>query len=649
MITGKEQIRLSAYCFLAALTENGQDLYNDVYVPICKRALSYYCVHKNKNGLHTDIQQTILDLYGIRVPESIVSLLLKRIQKSFSRKESSEISLILSDKTPKSFQVKSFTFNEHEAKYKTSQRNANLIEKEFTNYAINKQEDSCPSFARFIEKYHKRLSGFFTGNGALTENDIETSYLCHARFLQEIESSNDKLYQIAEQLYLGSVVASYFENEIDLDAKFENTETYFLDTQIVLQALDLQGEYFTNPSKELLEIIKNTGGQLKVLGITYNEIEHQLDKAINRWDNKNPHNLINQSCIENKKGKDWLILLKSRLVDRLKKELDITVEIISPALKEKFRKSEDIKQLEKERFKKSAEHDVLVYLYVRHLRNRSFSSIQKAKYWFVSNNSNLYSYNKENSKEQKVSEVVLPDYLIGLLWLKNPLKHIYKIKKTGLGMLLSLTLKDEIPSQELIFNYELKVKENTSISDEDYVFLHDAVSNESAKKIEQYILEGDKRKIENKAKDLVNKAKQKQKKQTEKVSELESRLQELEKALKEKHKTEEELKHNSNKQISDIKNSELTAREQLQKENDDKLQEILRQEKIKRKRIILFFLFFVIVIACLWLIFYSPYIERVKVIFSSIGALFLIVFNIISAKSGIWSFISMIKNLFGKK
>lgn len=649
MITGKEQIRLSAYCFLAALTENGQDLYNDVYVPICKRALSYYCANINKNGLHTDIQQTILDLYGIRVPESIISMLLKRIQKSFSKKESSEISLILSDKAPKSFQVKSFTFNEHEAKYKTSQRNANLIEKEFTDFAIKKQEASCPSFASFIDKYHKRLSGFFTGNGALTDNDIETSYLCHARFLQEIESSNDKLFQIAEHLYLGSVVASYFENEIDLNVKFEDAETYYLDTQIVLQALDLQGKYFTNPAKELLEIIKNTGGKLKILGITYNEIEHQLDKAIKRWDNKNPYNLINQSCLENKKGKDWLILLKSRFVERLAKELDITVEMITPALKEKFQKSEDIKQLEQERFKKSAEHDVLVYLYVRHLRNRGLSSIQKAKYWFVSNNSTLYSYNKQHSKEQKVSEVVLPDYLIGLLWLKNPLKHIYKIKKTGLSLLLSLTLKDEIPSQELIFNYELKVKENTSISDEDYVFLHDAVSNESAKRIEQYILEEDKQIIENKAKDLVNKAKHKQKKQTEKMTELESRLQELEKALEEKHKTEEELRNNSIKQLSDIKNYELSAREQLHKENDEKLQSILKREKIKRFRIIFFFIFFIIIIACLWMIFYSPYADRVKLIFGSIGASILIILNIISAKSGIWSFISMMKNLFGKK
>ena len=41
---------LTNYCFLAALTENQNDLYNHVYVPICKRALSLYSLRGATQG-----------------------------------------------------------------------------------------------------------------------------------------------------------------------------------------------------------------------------------------------------------------------------------------------------------------------------------------------------------------------------------------------------------------------------------------------------------------------------------------------------------------------------------------------------------------------------------------------------------------------
>jgi hypothetical protein len=48
---------LTAYCFLSALTENGKDLFNHVYVPICKRALSLYSQKGATHGTAGDIKE----------------------------------------------------------------------------------------------------------------------------------------------------------------------------------------------------------------------------------------------------------------------------------------------------------------------------------------------------------------------------------------------------------------------------------------------------------------------------------------------------------------------------------------------------------------------------------------------------------------
>lgn len=639
--------RLSAFCFLASLTETGRDLYNDVYVPICKRALSYHCAHKSKSGLYTDLQRTIIELYGIIVPESIISLLLKRIQKSFSTKEQEKYSLILSERTPKSFQFNDFVFTDHEDKYRRSQRDAILIENEFGQFANKNDQVSCPTFASFIEKYQKRLSGFFTGNNLINGNDIDISYLCHANFLKEIEQNRNDLYKIAEQLYLGAIITSYFENEIDLDAKFESGETYYIDTQIILQALDLQAEYETNPAKELLSIITNTGGKLKILGITLSELGHQIEKAIIRWDSKNPKTIINDACLRNKKGKEWLMLLNSDIQNRIEKDLGVVLELIPALLKEKFKNSTDIKELQKERFKYSAEHDVLAYLYVRHLRDKYISSVQKGRHWFVTNNGNLFKYNKEHTTTKKITEVALPDYLIGLLWLKDPTKYLDKVKKAGLSSILSTTFKEEIPSQELIYTYEEKVKNNLTINDEQYVYLHTAIVKESAKKIEKYLLEEEPEKVEQTALKLIKKAAEQQEQQKKQISEMDARMKELEKIIYETDREKEKLDESKQK----IENKLLEENKKIQdKETEiDEYKDALKNEKKKRKFIVYLFLIILLLLFVGWLIIYSSFGNQLKILWGSSAGLIILVIDLIAKKSGLWSFISLILNIFRHK
>jgi hypothetical protein len=58
-------------------------------------------------------------------------------------------------------------------------------------------------------------------------------------------------------------------------------------------------------------------------------------------------------------------------------------------------------------------------------------SPQKAKHWFVTSNYQLYSFNKNNISAGSVPEIITPEELASLLWLKDPAKLGNSLAKIG--------------------------------------------------------------------------------------------------------------------------------------------------------------------------------------------------------------------------
>lgn len=352
---------LTAYCFLAALTETKSDLYQGVYIPIVKRTLSLYNLQGKDYGTDSDIQDMLNELYGIEVPIIVVRKLLKAVETGMSKKEigNSGFSTL---ENGKSFKIEKYTFSELEEKYKIGQRNVKGIELAFENY-INTQEIekvNVTSFGYFISKNRTKLTAFFKGVPIINGDYFDKSFINHIAFLETIEQNHHDLYKIAESLYLGSIVASLFECEFDFGAKFSTDEVYYLDTQIVLKALDLQAESDTRPIKELLHLIKQSGASIKILDITFGEISYILENAINNFNSSNANSTVNEACIRNNKNKTWLIGFNGKLEKNLYELLGAKIETIQSNLLEKFKKTSDIKDLKVNRWKQAnAEHDVL--------------------------------------------------------------------------------------------------------------------------------------------------------------------------------------------------------------------------------------------------------------------------------------------------
>lgn len=532
---------LTGYCFLASLTENQNDLYNHVYVPICKRALSKFSINKDY-GAAEDIKNIINKDYGIDVPIIIIKKLIRAVESNLSRKLKEKINFQVFE-NGNHFQIRTYAFTEVEENYKKGQRNAAALQKAFEEYI--KQEvveyDIIAPFSDFLDKNKNRLSAFFATGQHINGDFTDSLFIYHVHFLEYIEMNNHDLYKIAENIYLGSIVAGFLESGFEMDSKFVSNEVYYLDTPIVLRALDLQKEEDTKPVLELLELIIKTGGQIKILSITLDEVSGIIEKAIGVYDNLNPTSTINEACLRLKKNKTWLIQLNARLEERLRK-LAIETVPFSIVHRDKFSKSQDIKDLKESRLRKgTAEHDVFAYLYIREKRQDTISTFQKAKEWFLTSNKELVNFNIEKTGSKKVSETILPDGLTSLLWLKNPQHLATKVKSVGLSELMAITLDEEIASKELIIEFNNNIKSLEELTSDDYRILLESVAHQSAKNIEKLnnIILEDKTEAKKEALIIIEKERTRKRQIQQKIKDVENLEHNL---VNEKEKLEQTLK-----------------------------------------------------------------------------------------------------------
>lgn len=622
---------LISYCFLAALTETKNDLYQGVFIPIIKRTLSFYSLNGGEYGNDTDIQKQLQTLYGIDVPLIVIRQLLKAVEKGMSRKEHGN-SGFKTLENGRCFEIEKYTFLALEEKYKEGSRNAQAIQAAFESYLKDQQIDEplTFNFADFLTKNRSKLTAFFRGQPISKEDGIEKTFIHHVNFLETIEQNHHQLFKIAESLYLGSIVASLFECEFDYGAKFSTDEIYYLDTQIVLKALDLQGEADTRPIQELITLIKESGAKIKILDITAGEINYNLDLAVSNYNNTNPTTTINEACLRRNKNKTWLISFSGNLEKNLSDVLNADIEIISTPLKEKFQKSADVKELQGSRMKKAnAEHDVFAYLFVREKRGGSLKIHQKAKVWFLTANKNLLSFNIIKANVGNVPEVTLPDTLATLLWLKNPNKLTREIKSIGLNELIATTLNDEIASRELINEFDSNIKAIDNVNQDDYQILISSVAYQSAKYIERLnhlVIDGKTDEFSVEAHKLVEKERKRR-------ASIQESIRQKSLLSKEKIQENESLKTTLKSLEKQIKISNETG---IQTQSElEKLADLVSNQNKYIKRLTVWILITIAICGLLYLnINFSLFFDKTKIFVTGILGL-----------GGLWSFGSFIINL----
>ena len=623
---------LTAYSFLAALSENESDIYRTVYLPICKRAISLFA-KEHTSGKDEDIKSVIENEYGISVPTSIVRKLIKAVSKDLSKRQRNNFKFEVFE-DGKTFSFQTINFNEIEIIYEKEKRNANQLQTAFENYIKSELEntDDIPSFACFIDRHKQKLSSFFTGKTKKIENNsVEQSYMPHVQFLQYIEINYHELYKTAEQIFMGSIIASYLESEIDLEAKIEDGITYYLDTQVILEALDLQNAEDTQPTLELLKLIADTGGRIRILNTTINEISKIIEKAINHYSKDYPTTTINEACTRTNKTKTWLINANGKLEEYISKTLMANIDTIPDKKINEYSSTEDVNLLGNTRLKKkSAVHDVIAYLHVRERRNENVRLIQKAKYWFITANKNLTNFNISRKVNGFINETIMPEELTSLLFLKNPKKFYSKVSQIGLNELIAQTLSEEYASKDLINDFDIAVKSQSNLSNEDYNILLSAVAVQSTTQIQRLLEEVEKPENFN---ENIHKLIEKARKEKNKKNEIEKE--------REKEKEDNAAKRNDLQQ----KNSDLSTKlnaisEELKQIRIEREQDKEKQEndkKIRRRTKWVYISIIIVLIGVVLILVFPNIINWIKWIIKAIASM-----------GGLWGLINLILNICNK-
>lgn len=629
---------LTSYSFLAALSENETDIYKTVYLPLFKRAISSYAAKKSSKvsnsiqGTDIDIQSIILEEYGIEVPILIVRKLIKAVGTSLSKKERNIFKFDIFE-DGKAFQFTNYNYFSTEEIYDRERRNAQALQQAFEDYlkSENLSEKNIPSFSQFIDKNKCNLSSFFSGKNCLI-HDVEGSFMAHVNFLQHIEGGYHYLYQTAERIYLGSVIASFLETGVDLESKMDNNIIYYLDTQIVLEALDLQKAEDTLPTQELLKLIRATGGKIRLLDITINEIHKIIELAINNYSKSHPTTTVNEACVRIGKNKTWLISINGKLESFIKAELQVDIDGILETKMSLYSKSEDVNLLKQTRIHKStAIHDVAAYLHVRDRREGNIRLFQKAKYWFVTANKKLADFSISRKTNGFVNETIMPEELTSLLFLKNPQKLAKKVSQIGLNELIAQTLSEEYASKELINEIDIAIKESADLSAEDYNILFSSIALQSTNKIQKLLEEiSDKRKFNESIHKLIEKERTKRAKSKEEKLQRQKLFEEVN---HEKLSLEEKLK-NLEAKLSQGEKEREEQQERIRKIEEQQAESLLKRKKAQRSFWLALGGLILSVVIFLVALYYPTLFSGMKDFIKGIASL-----------GGVWGLISLIINI----
>ena len=629
---------LTSYSFLAALSENETDIYKTVYLPLFKRAISSYAAKKSSKvsnsiqGTDIDIQSIILEEYGIEVPILIVRKLIKAVGTSLSKKERNIFKFDIFE-DGKAFQFTNYNYFSTEEIYDRERRNAQALQQAFEDYlkSENLSEKNIPSFSQFIDKNKCNLSSFFSGKNGLI-HDVEGSFMAHVNFLQHIEGGYHYLYQTAERIYLGSVIASFLETGVDLESKMDNNIIYYLDTQIVLEALDLQKAEDTLPTQELLKLIRATGGKIRLLDITINEIHKIIELAINNYSKSHPTTTVNEACVRIGKNKTWLISINGKLESFIKAELQVDIDGILETKMSLYSKSEDVNLLKQTRIHKStAIHDVAAYLHVRDRREGNIRLFQKAKYWFVTANKKLADFNISRKTNGFVNETIMPEELTSLLFLKNPQKLAKKVSQIGLNELIAQTLSEEYASKELINEIDIAIKESADLSAEDYNILFSSIALQSTNKIQKLLEEiSDKRKFNECIHKLIEKERTKRAKSKEEKLQRQKLFEEVN---HEKLSLEEKLK-NLEAKLSQGEKEREEQQERIRKIEEQQAESLLKRKKAQRSFWLALGGLILSIVIFLVALYYPTLFSGMKDFIKGIASL-----------GGVWGLISLIINI----
>lgn len=405
------------YAVLAYLKETSNSSKTsifEIYIPLIKKGLSIYSEENNLTHIMgrsvSEIQEKVFDIFGITIPIPVIYRALKTIEKQI---DDDNVFKINNDK---SFIIKSYVFSDIDEIISTEEKDILYLEADFNDFC-NENECIIP-FDELINFIRAQEIDLFTNEKSdfLEANNLLPTYL------DKVFKEKSKIYQIICNLYLGSLMAYYFELKLD---KVSVNVRLLIDTNFFISLIDLNTEDAFSVCNQVFILCKQMGYQFYILESTIRQIEILLNNRIQDFGNRDFIGTVRaadifNACLRRNIQKTELEAIK----DSIRKKLaDFGVETIFDVqvrdLIDRAKSQEDFKLLKERRGNTdSALNDIVARLYVERHRGNNISDFSDVKCWFLHNSYSPYEY----SSNQKICErwSIGANELLVLLWLASP-------------------------------------------------------------------------------------------------------------------------------------------------------------------------------------------------------------------------------------
>lgn len=493
------------YALISALYDTkGADLYNDVYFPIIKYEIvnKYYTqVDVEKYYDIETLQDTINSDFGIKIPLIVLRQSIRAIGRN-----NNGISLSIYE-NGKHFKIqKAWDISINQSIDNKSQEIASKFEELEEQYKLFLEAEglSCEnSFINFYSDNTEEILSYIEGNNG--DAIIDEKYVNLARFLFWIKENNIELYNIANDIFWGSIIAGFLKrNTADINIKADNRVEYFLDSALILAALDLDNVDNVKYTNELLEIIKCSGSVPKVHSLTIREVKYILN-SVEKDQGPRPNSAIEEAYFRRELTPSKILQIKNNLSQLIEKKGIVIFPSSDSALDDieiEYKHKSSVKSLEN--FRGGINngirdiHDVYLRDFIAKQR-KDIVSIEKVNSYFVSLNSNLISYFNEQTKG-KPFLLIHPAKIITDLWIHSSFSSF--VKKNGLVEIMSrcfaLNNTDIRRKLRLVGKYYKESDDN--YSQENYKAIYNALICRSTKAIKEInqILDNEEKDIDNK-------------------------------------------------------------------------------------------------------------------------------------------------------
>lgn len=272
-------MKKSTFSLIAVLYDNQKaGLYNDVYFPIIKYTIVTLFYQKDRKEYYNvdDVSNYINQNFGLTIPVIVLKKSIVHISKM-----DNNFDLDVYEKGEE-FKIKKawdFKINQEiEGKISHFEEQVNLLETEYSKYLAAHNFEQDKTFLDFISDNTDDVLDYLKDKNVLK---VDEKYTSIAFFLEHLKEKGDKLFEVASDMFWGSVIAGFLnrdEQDIKDGGEIGRTE-YFLDTSLVLGLLKLSSIKIERYAYDLYKSLLNSKVIMRIHPVTIYEINSILQSV----------------------------------------------------------------------------------------------------------------------------------------------------------------------------------------------------------------------------------------------------------------------------------------------------------------------------------------------------------------------------------